>query len=75
MRNLRVSVLSILLICLSSCKGIELDVYAGNDDGYIENIEQKKIYTSSEDFNKYGCMHVDEFARLAKYIKRNCTSK
>lgn len=72
---LQANALSILLICLSSCKGIELEVYAGNDNGYIENPAQEKIYTSSEEFNKFGCMHIDEFARLAKYVKRHCNSK
>lgn len=75
MSLLQVSVLSILLICLSSCKGIELEIYSGNSDGYIENKDQEKIYTDQREFNEYGCMHVNEFAKLAKFIKRHCNSK
>jgi hypothetical protein len=72
MRVIQFVGLGFLLTCLSSCKTIKLDIYAGSDQGYIINIEQKKIYTAEPEFNKYGCMHVDEYARLAKYIKRNC---
>lgn len=75
MSLLQVSVLSISLICLSSCKGIELDFYAGNDAGYIENKDGKKIYTTEKEFKEYGCLHANEAARLAKYIKRYCSSK
>lgn len=67
--------LGILLICLSSCKGIELDIYNGNANGYIENAKQEKVFTNQREFNEYGCMHVDEYARLAIYIKRHCNSK
>lgn len=75
MKLLQLLGLSLLLICLNSCKGIELDIYNGNDEGYIENPKHEKIYTDQPEFNAYGCMHVNEFARLAKYIKRHCSSK
>ena len=64
-----------LTICLSSCKGIELDFYAGNDAGYIENKDGKKVYATEVEFKEYGCLHANEAARLAKYIKRHCSSK
>lgn len=74
MNPIKLSALILLLTCLSSCKTIELDWFAGSDNGTIKNLETppKIIETNEPAFNQYGCLHIDEIAKLAKYLKRNC---
>jgi hypothetical protein len=74
---MRLLKLSILIVCLSSCNDLGwLDWHAGHDEGYIQNEEgTSKIYTDQKEFNEYGCLHVDQIARLARYINNSCSEK
>lgn len=64
--------LIVLIICLSSCGSIDLDWYSGNSKGYIENSKKDKIKSTDERFDYYGCIHINEIEKLAKYVKNKC---
>jgi hypothetical protein len=63
----------LIILLASSCENLKLNIYSGaHEENAVINSKGDVVGCEEPVFNEFGCLHVDEIARLRRWMQRNC---